>query len=103
MRRQIVAVATAGTVAVLGLTAAAQAQPASHPPRAPATTAAALHGSPTTVRGPHMYDPATGKPFPHASTVTVSQTAKLVNQMLHVSWTNFTPSTSVVYNAQNVA
>src|SRR5215469_6092314 len=103
MRRQIVAVATAGTVAVLGLTAAAQAQPASHPPRAPATTAAALHGSPTTVRGPHMYDPATGRPFPDASTVTVSQTTKLVNQMLHVSWTNFTPSTSLIYHAQNVA
>src|SRR5262249_11558795 len=103
MRRQIVAVATAGTVAVLGLTAAAQAQPASHPLRAPASTAAGLRGSPTTVHGPHMYDPATGKPFPDASTVTVSQTTQLTDQMVHVSWTHFTPSTSVIYNNENVA
>ena len=103
MRRQIVAVATAGTVAVLGLSAAAQAQPASHPLRAPASTATALRGSPTTVHGPHMYDPATGKPFPDASTVTVSQTTQLTDQMVHVSWTHFTPSTSVIYNNENVA
>jgi ABC-type phosphate transport system substrate-binding protein len=48
--------------------------------------------SPVTVPGPHLYDPATGKPFPNASTVTVSQVSALRNQLIHVSWTNFTPS-----------
>ena len=46
MRRQIVAVAMAGTVAMLGLTATAQAQSASQQSTARATTsAAALRGS----------------------------------------------------------
>jgi ABC-type phosphate transport system substrate-binding protein len=104
MRRQIVAVATAGTVAVLGLTATAQAQSASQPSRARATTTpAALRGSPVRMSGPHMYDPATGKPFPDASTVTVSQTTQLVNQMVQVSWTNFTPSSATVYGPSDVA
>lgn len=48
--------------------------------------------SKVTVTGPHMYDPKTKKPFPTASTVTVSQTASLVNQFVTVSWTGFTPS-----------
>ena len=48
--------------------------------------------SPVTVRGPHLYDPATGKPFPNASTVTTGQVSGLRNQLIHVSWTNFTPS-----------
>jgi hypothetical protein len=103
MRRQIVAVATAGTVAVLGLTATAQAQPAGHSPRAGAITMAVQPHSPTTKTGPHMYDPATGKPFPDASTATVSRTTHLTDQTVHVSWTNFTPSTAVYYNSENVA
>src|SRR5215472_3329833 len=103
MRRQIVAVAAAATVAALGLTASAQAQSTSQPPRAHATAEAALSRSPATKHGPHMYNPLTGKPFPDASTVTVSRTTHLVRQMVHVSWTNFTPSTSLVYNPQNVA
>ena len=57
----------------------------------------------TTVTGPNMYDPATGKPFPNASTVTVTQTTSLVNQQVQVSWTNFTPSTSLAYSSLNVA
>jgi hypothetical protein len=57
----------------------------------------------TTVTGPHMYDPATGKPFPNASTVTVTQTTSLVNQQVTVSWTNFTPSSALAYNPSNVA
>src|SRR5215831_16218328 len=48
--------------------------------------------SPVTVRGPHLYDPATGKPFPNASTVTAGQVSGLRNQLIHVSWTNFTSS-----------
>jgi hypothetical protein len=57
--------------------------------------------SSATVPGPRMYDPATGGTFP-PSTVTVTQTKSLVNQMVQVSWTNFTPSTAQVYNSQNV-
>ena len=103
MRRQIVAVAAAATVVVLGLTATAQAQSASQPSRARATTAATRGGSPVKMSGPHMYNPVTGKPFPNASTATVSRTTQLTNQMVHVSWTNFTPSSSLVYNNENVA
>jgi hypothetical protein len=57
----------------------------------------------TTVTGPHMYDPATGQPFPNASTLTVTQTTSLVNQQVQVSWTNFTPSSALAYNPSNVA
>src|SRR5262250_200423 len=73
-------------------------------PRSAADTQARAHAAvasshcrvtaagPTTCTGPQMYDPATGKPFTHASTVTVSQTSSLVNRLVQVSWTNFTPS-----------
>src|SRR5579859_7718145 len=72
-----------------------------HPGRAAASSrkAAAATGSGITVTGPHMYDPQTGKPFPNPSTVTVDQTATLVNQMVQVSWTNFTPSANTPYSA----
>ena len=46
----------------------------------------------TTCTGPQMWDPTHNKPFPQASTVTVSQASGLVNQLVKVSWTNFTPS-----------
>jgi hypothetical protein len=45
-----------------------------------------------TCTGPKMYDPTTRKPFPNASTVTVSQASSLVNQLVQLSWTGFTPS-----------
>lgn len=48
--------------------------------------------SSVTVTGPVMYNSMTGKPSSAASTVTVSQTTNLVNQMVSVKWTNFTPS-----------
>jgi hypothetical protein len=102
MRTQIFAVMTAATVVVTGLTTAAAGEPAHHPPRAHITAAAGRGGGPVTVTGPHMYDPATGKPFPQVSTVTVSQAAQLVNQMVQVSWTGFTPSTALAYNPENV-
>ena len=54
--------------------------------------AAARAGSVTTVTGPHLYDPATGKLFSSPATVTVTQTAGLVNQVVQVSWAHFTPS-----------
>src|SRR5215813_8032931 len=107
MRRQIVAVAAVATVAVLGLTATATAQPASRPPRAGVTAIAAQPHSPAKKTGPHMWDPSLnhgkGGLNPNPSTVTVTQTTDLVNQQVQVSWTNFTPSTAQVYNPQNVA
>ena len=79
----------AGLVVLQSLApAAAHVRPTAAPARVTAHTA----GSAVTVTGPHMYNPATGKPFPAASTVTVSQTTNLVNQMVTVQWTNFTPS-----------
>jgi hypothetical protein len=53
------------------------------------------HG--TTVTGPKMYNPARHRHFAASSTVTVSQTKNLVNEMIHVSWTGFTPSSDVLY------
>lgn len=53
----------------------------------------------TTVTGPHMYIPNTGDShYKTASTVTVSQTKNLVNQMIQVSWTGFTPSGQIAYD-----
>jgi ABC-type phosphate transport system substrate-binding protein len=46
----------------------------------------------TTCTGPKMWDPTHKRPFANASTVTVSQASSLVNQLVQVSWTNFTPS-----------
>lgn len=71
------------------LAAAATRSPASAASRSPAVT----------VQGPHMWDPAHGKPFANPSTVTVNQTSNLVNQMVHVSWTGFTPSSTSLYDA----
>jgi hypothetical protein len=69
---------------------------------AAARTVAVAHSS-TTVQGPRMYNPLTGTSFTDPSTVTVTQTTQLVNQQVQVSWTNFTPSTALVYNSENVA
>lgn len=52
----------------------------------------------TTVQGPRMWNPNAGKPFAQRSTVTVSQTGNLVNEMVHVSWTHFTPSSEQLYD-----
>ena len=54
-----------------------------------------------TVAGPRMWMPdATGggQMSRTRSTVTVSQTTNLTNQMVTVSWTGFTPSSSVIYD-----
>ncbi len=61
----------------------------------------------TTVAGPRMCKCTTnpntgavdGSDFRYLSTVTVSQTNGLVNQMVTVSWTGFTPSANPPYNA----
>jgi hypothetical protein len=66
MRARMVAVATAATAVAFSLNGTVQAQPAGHVPRA-RLTAAARPGGPVTVRGPHMWDPAAGRPFPQPS------------------------------------
>jgi hypothetical protein len=99
MRTRILAVATAATAVAFSLTASAQPKPAAAQVPAPRAAAAAEHGPGTTVRGPHLWDPATGKPFPKASTVTVNQASFLVNQSVSLSWTGFTPSSEPLYNA----
>jgi len=96
MRTKVFAAVTAATAVVFSLTASAQAQPGQVPPAH--VTAAAGPGRSTTVRGPHLWNPATGRPRPKASTVTVNQTGFLVNQMVRVSWTEFTPSSSPLYS-----
>jgi ABC-type phosphate transport system substrate-binding protein len=87
--RQAVALGGAASLAAGVLLAAAAT-------RSPASAASRSAGA--TAHGPHMWDPASGKPFPDASTVTVNQTSNLVNQMVHVSWTGFTPSSTPLYD-----
>ena len=87
--RQAVALGGAACLAAGVLLAAAAT-------RSPASAASRSAGA--TAQGPHMWDPASGKPFPDASTVTVNQTSNLVNQMVHVSWTGFTPSSTPLYD-----
>ena len=64
---------------------------------APAAAASGCTGSGTTVTGPNLWDPSAGKPLPAASCVTVDQTSSLVNQMVQVTWANFTPSVNAPY------
>lgn len=45
-----------------------------------------------TVSGDTAYDLTTDAPIPQEPTVTVDQTTGLTNQIVKVSWTNFTPS-----------
>jgi hypothetical protein len=84
----------AAVVAAAIAPATAHASPAHASPAhaSPAHARPAPAESGVTVQGPHMYDPQTKTPYPQASTVTVNQTASLVNQFVTVSWTNFTPS-----------
>ncbi len=72
----------------------------SHTPGPSHSTHKKPHKKPpgTTVTGPRMWDPAHNRKFAHGSTVTVSQTTNLVNEMVHVSWTGFTPSSAVLYD-----
>jgi hypothetical protein len=77
----------AAIVAVAAVGAAGIAPAAAHASPAPASSG-------VTVSGPHMYDPQTKTQYPQASTVTIRQTTRLVNQFVTVSWTNFTPSNS---------
>lgn len=50
------------------------------------------------VRGTNMWDPAANRKFSHPGYVVVSQVGNLVNQVVQVSWRNFTPSSQVTYD-----
>jgi hypothetical protein len=89
------------------LAASGAASPSPSQSPSPSASASPSHGTGhqppkkphgTTVAGPRMWDPAHNRKFAQHSTVTVSQTAHLTNQMVHVSWTGFTPSSSVLYD-----
>src|SRR5215472_3458458 len=54
--------------------------------------ASTTHCSSVQKTGPNMWDPATNQHFGTPGSVTVSQACGLINQLVHVSWTNFTPS-----------
>ena len=69
--------------------AAATPAPGSAPAAAPARRP--RQAGPVTVKGPHMYKET------KRSTVTVNQASDLVNQLVHISWTAFTPSGAVIY------
>src|SRR5579859_6759866 len=56
------------------------------------TSTAHVTHSVTKVTGPRLWDPATQSLFKTPSQVTVSQTTNLVDQLVHVSWSVFTPS-----------
>ncbi|SEL03601.1 hypothetical protein [Streptacidiphilus jiangxiensis] len=67
-----------------------QAVTAQAAPAAGAAVAAA-GGSAVTVQGPPVWQPAKGTYGPRG-TVTVAQTRNLTDQVVHVSWTGFTPT-----------
>jgi hypothetical protein len=100
IRRALLLAGAAGAAGLVALQSMAPAAALVRSPRShPAVTAkarpavtAGTRNSALTVTGPRMYDPKTNSLFPQHSTVTVSQATGLVNQTIHVSWTNFTPS-----------
>ena len=77
-RRALACVGLASVVAGLLMLGAAPGSAAAS--NAPARAAGTTHCSSVTVPGKNMYDPTTHKPFPNASTVTVSQACNLVKQ-----------------------
>jgi len=102
------ALALAGAVSlVLGLlllpaaaySAAAGAAGAAGGAATASAGAAAGGGGPVTVLGPQLWNPAAQRKFSRRASVTVSQTANLVDQEVHVTWTGFTPSSRVLYDA----
>jgi hypothetical protein len=86
------AAALAGAAGLVVLQSLAPAAAHVRPSAAPARLLGHTAGSSVTVTGPVMYNSITKKSFTAPSTVTVSQTTNLVNQMVTVKWTNFTPS-----------
>jgi hypothetical protein len=75
--------------AVSGPQARAVATP---PSRTTCKTAGGATTCTGTYGGDRAYNPKTGTMLAASPTVTVSPTTGLVNQVVHVSWTNFTPT-----------
>jgi ABC-type phosphate transport system substrate-binding protein len=87
------ALACAGVVSMgAGLLMLAGAPRSAAATQASTQTARSTHCSSVTKGGPNMWDPTTNHQFKTPSSVTVSQACGLVNQLVNVSWTNFTPS-----------
>ncbi|MBF9070018.1 hypothetical protein [Streptacidiphilus fuscans] len=88
--RHVVAVLAAALGAVLLLLAGVLPPAAPALAAAPASAAAGSGGS-LTVPGPPVWQPTTGTYGPPGS-VTVSQATDLTDQVIHVSWSGFTPT-----------
>src|SRR5215467_11251839 len=87
------ALACAGVVSIgAGLLMLAGAPRSAAATQAHTQAASAAHCSSVTKGGPNMWDPTTNHQFGTPGSVTVSQACGLINQLVHVSWTNFTPS-----------
>jgi len=87
------ALACAGLVSVVaGLLMLAAAPRSAAATAAHTQAASTTHCSSVTKGGPNMWDPTTNHQFGTPGSVTVSQACGLINQLVHVSWTNFTPS-----------
>jgi hypothetical protein len=113
MRRLLALGVAAGLALIVTVPGAALAT--GGPPNSPGASASASKTTPkpaphggTTVTGPHMCNCSVNAAgnvdnanFSYASTVTVSQTKNLTNQMLQVSWTGFTPSSQPTYDSEN--
>ena len=69
------------------------------------------HGGPTSrpptprggavVTGPRLWDPRAHKKFKYPSYAAVSLVRNLTNQVVQVSWRNFTPSSAITYTASS--
>jgi hypothetical protein len=88
-----------GLLMLPGLAHPGRAAAAAGTPAASAAGAAGCTGKGTTVTGQKLWD-GTSAPLPDASCVTMGQTSNLVNQMVHVTWANFTPSQNPPYSNQ---
>src|SRR5215467_2587610 len=87
------ALACAGVVSIgAGLLMLAGAPRSAAATQAHTQAASAAHCSSVTKGGPNMWDPTTNHQFGTPGSVTVSQACGLINQLVHVSWTNFIPS-----------
>jgi hypothetical protein len=87
------ALAFAGLVSMgAGLLMLAAAPRSAAATQAHTQSAHTTHCSSVTKGGPNMWDPTTNHQFKTPSSVTVGQACGLVNQLVSVSWANFTPS-----------
>lgn len=86
------------TLGLLALPAASHSLAAQTRSVRPAHKGKSAKGTSVTVKGPKMLNwhtitgKGTAKNYPKASTVTVSVSRDLTNQMVHVNWTGFTPT-----------